>query len=81
MSPQPTPRAVVPQVPNPLPNPVSLGQGEKANRNLYCGQYSACLDLAIHEGWTDWTCSKCALNVEVKGPGAVQWAQSRIRHD
>ena len=72
---------VAPKVTNPVPNPVSCGQGEHAQRNLYCGQYSACLDFAVYEGWSDWSCAKCALNVEVKSPGAAQWAESRIKYD
>jgi hypothetical protein len=39
------------------PNPQS-GVGE---RNLDCGNYEACLDLAVFEQWESFNCKRCKL--------------------
>jgi hypothetical protein len=47
------------------PNPES-GSGE---RNLDCGYYGACLDLAVCQQWESFNCKRCELKSRVdSGP-------------
>ena len=32
-------------------------EGVEAHRNLFCPRYDDCLDVALMERWTSWTCS------------------------
>lgn len=36
-------------------------EGVGANRNLFCPHYDDCLDVALLERWTSWTCAECAF--------------------
>lgn len=40
------------------------------HRNLYCPHYAECLDVAIHEAWESWTCSRCPLAMADEKPRA-----------
>ncbi len=73
--------AAPPGMPNPVSCPEHSCQGADADRNLYCLQYSACLQFAARKGWRNWTCKECTLNLGAKPPGAGQWAEARIRRD
>jgi hypothetical protein len=35
--------------------------GVEANRNLFCPHYDDCLDVALLERWTSWTCAECTF--------------------
>jgi hypothetical protein len=46
------------------PGPAALAsliehEGVEAHRNLFCPRYDDCLDVALMERWTSWTCSCC----------------------
>jgi hypothetical protein len=34
-------------------------KNNEGGRNLFCSQYSHCLDYAIDKAWDSWNCSKC----------------------
>lgn len=36
-------------------------EGVAAHRNLFCPHYDDCLDAALLERWTSWTCAECAF--------------------
>lgn len=31
------------------------------HRNLFCPSYDDCLDQAVEQAWTSWTCARCPL--------------------
>lgn len=33
----------------------------EAHRNLFCPGYDECLDEAVAQGWTSWTCVRCPM--------------------
>lgn len=70
-------------LPHPTSWPVaaSPGQADATHRNLYCIHYGDCLHFAARQGWLDWGCGACALNVGGTPPSAVRWAEARIRLD
>ena len=37
--------------PNPIP--------DQGSRNIFCPNYSACLDKVIKKGWMSWDCRPC----------------------
>jgi hypothetical protein len=48
--------------PNPVPLPASACKGDRdpeETRNVFCAQYSRCIDVAIREGWESFTCTRC----------------------
>lgn len=54
---------------NALPNPTEVRSSARAalkvdelpQRNLFCRFYSRCLNAAVKDDWSDWTCAHCAL--------------------
>jgi hypothetical protein len=53
------------------PNPTALPSlvseedvGEQ--RSLFCTEYDDCLDLAIRQRWSSWTCMRCTLSTLAK---------------
>lgn len=51
----------------------------ESHRNIYCGTYDQCLNVAVKNGWGDWTCSRCPLKTVAKRPNAGVFAQNRSR--
>lgn len=55
-----------------LPDPVPLAglmrspESIEQHRNVFCNYYMRCLDYSMRQGWTSFSCSRCAL----KGDGA-----------
>jgi hypothetical protein len=33
----------------------------ETHRNLFCPSYDGCLDQAVAQGWTSWSCARCPL--------------------
>ncbi|MFN7132599.1 MAG: hypothetical protein ACK4N5_11000 [Myxococcales bacterium] len=51
----------------------------EAHRNVFCVNYDSCLNVAVKNGWGDWTCQRCPLRNNAKKPTASSFAQDRSR--
>jgi hypothetical protein len=45
--------------PSELTAPINPERGVEGHRNLFCGNYDACLDEAVKRAWNSWTCTRC----------------------
>ena len=65
--------------PTELTTPINPDRGVEGHRNLFCSFYDACLDEAVKQGWSSWTCTRCGLHAvqpEVEG-GIESYATQR----
>ncbi|HLL54616.1 MAG TPA: hypothetical protein VK447_13780 [Myxococcaceae bacterium] len=65
--------------PHEIPAPLKSEEVVEEHRNLYCGHYDACLDVAVKSGWASWSCMRCPLKHVASGtrPTALEFAQDR----
>jgi hypothetical protein len=47
--------------PTPLESRFSADGDADHHRNTFCPNYSRCLDVSLDCGWSNWTCTRCAL--------------------
>jgi len=47
--------------PSELTSPINPDRGVEGHRNLFCGCYDNCLDVAVKRAWNSWTCTRCTL--------------------
>ena len=63
------------------PNPAPLRPAPHARdpvRNVFCPNYTACLNTAARRGWQDWTCLQCENGRQAgEGVRAVDFAHDR----
>jgi len=63
------------------PNPAPLRPAPHARdpgRNVFCPNYTTCLNAAARRGWQDWTCLQCENGRQIEaGVRAVDFAHDR----
>jgi hypothetical protein len=70
---------------NPPPFPIELKalkscQAElNEQRNVFCPQYSGCLNAALARGWEDFSCRECAFFSRDTAPTAAAYALQQPR--
>ena len=68
---------------NPRPNPSETRGARTAQRrledlrNVFCHHYNGCLDHAMREDWSDWTCARCPIFREAGNVSATQFARDQ----
>jgi len=45
------------------------------HRSLFCRDYDDCLEAAARQGWTSWSCERCAMFVVLRPSEAAAPAQ------
>ena len=64
----------------PCPTPVPAGaEPEAVLRLVFCPLYQQCLDVAVRNGWEDFTCSRCPLCRQPAAPSAAVLATRQPR--
>lgn len=58
--------------PTRVPARAAATSGDGAVKRLvFCPLYQQCLDVAVRNGWEDWTCRRCPLAAQQTTPSAA----------
>lgn len=66
-------------LPCPTPVPAGIASSSAVARVVFCPVYQQCLDVAVRNGWEDWTCGRCPLARQQAAPSAAQLATHQPR--